>query len=63
MRVGGNVEESFTTDLEWSPTDLMHRVRWNRSDYDVVEISEKDAKRFETTQARRTEDIRERHGG
>ena len=33
-----------------------------RDDYEVVEISEKDAKRFEKTQARRVAEVRKRDG-
>ncbi|GGM84043.1 hypothetical protein GCM10011609_20180 [Lentzea pudingi] len=63
VRVDGDVEESFKPTLEWSRTELMRRIRWERADYEVVKISEEDAKRFEKIQARRTEEIRERDGG
>lgn len=61
VRVGGEFDESFTTNLEWARTDLMNRIEWGRDDYEVVEISEKDAKRFEKTQARRVEEVRKRY--
>ena len=62
VRVGGEFDETFTTDLQWARTDVMNRIRWGREDYKVVEISEEDAKRFETTQARRVEEVRKRDG-
>lgn len=62
VRVGGEFDETFTTGLEWARTDLMNRIEWGRDDYEVVEISEKDAKRFEKTQARRVAEARKRDG-
>ncbi|MDX3656890.1 hypothetical protein PV646_06175 [Streptomyces sp. ID05-26A] len=62
VREGGQSEESFKIDLQWSRTDLLERVRTGRDDYEVVEISEADATRFEATQARRTAEARERDG-
>ena len=62
VRVGGESDETFTTSLEWARTDLMTRIEWGRDDYEVVEISAKDAKRFEKTQARRVEEVRKRDG-
>lgn len=62
VRWGGEFYESFTTRLQWERTHLMTRIEWGREDYEVVEISEEDAKRFETTQARRVERVRWRDG-
>ncbi|MET9228978.1 hypothetical protein [Lentzea sp. NPDC003310] len=62
VRVDGRTEETFTTSLEWARTDVMNRIRWGRDDYEVVEIGEEDAERFETTQARRVQAVRERDG-
>lgn len=62
VRVGGEFAESFKIDLQWSRTDLMDRISTGRDDYEVVEISEEDATRFEATQARRTAEARERDG-
>lgn len=63
VRVGGEFHETFTTSLTWDRTDLIHRVDSGRDSYEVVEISEKDAKRFEKTQARRVKEVRKRDGG
>ncbi|GGM84022.1 hypothetical protein GCM10011609_20160 [Lentzea pudingi] len=62
VRVGGRSTESFKIDLRWSHTDLMECIRTGRDDYEVVEISDEDATRFEVTQARRTAEARERDG-
>lgn len=62
VRVNGNTEETFTTSLEWARTDVMISIRAGRDDYEVVEIGEEDAKRFEMTQARRVAAVRERDG-
>ncbi|GGM84041.1 hypothetical protein GCM10011609_20170 [Lentzea pudingi] len=63
VRVGGEFPEGFTTALEWDRTDLLDRIRTGRDGYEVVEVGEEDAKRFETTQARRVAEARERDGG
>ncbi|MEV6714065.1 hypothetical protein AB0M48_18735 [Lentzea sp. NPDC051208] len=62
VRVGGEFPEGFTTNLDWDRTDLLDRIRTGRDGYEVVEISEEDATRFETTQARRVEAVRKRDG-
>jgi len=60
VRVGGEFDASFTTNLKWERTDLMYRIDSGRDNFDVVPISDEDAKRFEEVQARRVEAVRRR---
>lgn len=62
VRVGGEFPESFNARLKWERTDLLYGIESGRDNYDAVEISEKDAKRFEKTQARRVAERRKRDG-
>ncbi|MCX2950600.1 hypothetical protein [Lentzea sp. NEAU-D7] len=56
VRTGGEHDEVFSAELRWEPTDLLRREDPMRGYDDVVPISEKDARRFETTQAKRVEE-------
>ncbi|SDJ79511.1 hypothetical protein SAMN04488074_103240 [Lentzea albidocapillata subsp. violacea] len=56
VRTGGEHDEVFSTRLRWEQTDLLQRTDSMRGYDDVVPISEKEGKRFETIQAKRVEE-------
>lgn len=44
--VNGFVDEAFTKNLRWEPTDYFDRVRLGHNDDDHVAITESEAQRF-----------------
>lgn len=61
IRLGGETEEFFSTNLKWERSDTLYRISSGREYWRAVPISEEQGVGFEKVQAQRVAEAREQY--